>query len=79
MKQLKGKKSMNRVDRIYDKDSSIKAFAKNYLEYVGEVLKKISLDEIESFVNILFCSVMISTTTRKSNKHLFIYFYLCRM
>jgi D-sedoheptulose 7-phosphate isomerase len=64
MKQLKGKKSMNRVDRIYDKDSSIKAFAKNYLEYVGEVLKKISLDEIESFVNILL-------SARQSNSSIY--------
>ena len=55
---------MNKIDMIYEEDSSVKVFAKNYLEYVGDVLKKISLDEIEGFVNILL-------SARQSNSSIY--------
>ncbi len=44
---------MNEIDRIYSKESTIKAFSKAYFKYVSSVLEKISLDEIEQFVESL--------------------------
>jgi len=48
-----GSQYMSNIDKIYNKDNSVKVFAKNYLEYVSSVLQRISLDEIENFIEIL--------------------------
>jgi len=44
---------MNRIDNIFTKNKSVKNFAKQYLEYVSDVINNISLEEIESFINVL--------------------------
>ena len=44
---------MNNIDKIYEENSTVKGFAKGYLEYVSSVIQSISLDEIENFINVL--------------------------
>jgi D-sedoheptulose 7-phosphate isomerase len=44
---------MNKLDQMFTGDNSIKGFAESYLKYVSEILLKISVAEIESFVNEL--------------------------
>ncbi len=47
---------MSEIDRIYTEELTIKDFSKSYLKYVGSVLEKISLDEIERFVESLLAA-----------------------
>jgi D-sedoheptulose 7-phosphate isomerase len=47
---------VNNLERFYGEDSSIKGFAAAYLAYIGKVISNISLDEIESFVEILLAA-----------------------
>jgi D-sedoheptulose 7-phosphate isomerase len=44
---------MNKIDQIFKKSLNINDFSKSYFEYLGLVLSKISLDEIESFVELI--------------------------
>tara|TARA_B110000008_G_C16978790_1_gene567365 strand:- start:7772 stop:8380 length:609 start_codon:yes stop_codon:yes gene_type:complete len=44
---------MNNIDRIFKESNGIKDYSKSYLEYLGSVLKKISSNSIEDFVNVL--------------------------
>jgi D-sedoheptulose 7-phosphate isomerase len=47
---------VNEIDEIYSEKLTIKDFSKSYLEYVSSVLGKISLDEIERFVESLLAA-----------------------
>jgi len=47
---------MNKLDEIYKKERLIKDFSRSYLEYVCSVVEKISLDEIERFVESLLAA-----------------------
>lgn len=44
---------VNEVDRIYSDDKSARGFAKSYLEYVSSVIQKISINEIEKFIELI--------------------------
>ena len=44
---------MNNLDKIYSNESTIEGFATAYIEYLSEVLSKISSKEIAGFVNVL--------------------------
>jgi len=44
---------MNSIDKIYNENTKTQDFSHSYLNYVGDVLKKISLDEIAAFIEIL--------------------------
>jgi len=44
---------MNKLDEIFSIEKSIKGFSKSYFNYLSSVLEKISLDEIEKFVELL--------------------------
>lgn len=44
---------MNNLDKIFDDSNDIKDFANGYIEYLYEVMKSISTEEIEGFCNIL--------------------------
>ena len=44
---------MNKIDHIFDNSSKISEFSKSYFEYLTRVLNNISLNEIESFVDLL--------------------------
>ncbi|MDC0492541.1 SIS domain-containing protein [Candidatus Pseudothioglobus singularis] len=44
---------MNKIDQIFKKSININEFSKSYFDYLGQVLSNISLDEIESFVNLI--------------------------
>jgi D-sedoheptulose 7-phosphate isomerase len=44
---------MNNIDHIYENSSKISEFSKSYFEYLATVLNNISLNEIESFVDLL--------------------------
>ena len=43
---------MNNLDNIYKKNTTISGFAKDYLAYVGGILRDISTDEITEFINV---------------------------
>lgn len=47
---------MNKLDEIYSEKTTIKGFSKSYLEYVSSVLEKISLVEIERFIESLLAA-----------------------
>lgn len=47
---------MNKLDEIYSEKTTIKDFSKSYLEYVRSVLEKISLVEIERFIESLLAA-----------------------
>ena len=47
---------MNELDEIFEKESSVKGFSRSYLKYLGSILEKISLDEIEQFVKSLLAA-----------------------
>lgn len=47
---------MNEIDKMYSEELTIKEFSKSYLKYVSLVLEKISLDEIEGFVESLLAA-----------------------
>ena len=47
---------MNEIDKFYSKESTVKDFSKAYLKYVSSVLEKISLEEIEQFVESLLAA-----------------------
>jgi len=44
---------MNKIDQIYKSSSNVSEFSKSYFEYLGNVLSKISLNEIDNFVDLL--------------------------
>jgi len=44
---------MNKIDQIYKSSSNVSEFSKSYFEYLGNVLSKISLHEIDNFVDLL--------------------------
>jgi D-sedoheptulose 7-phosphate isomerase len=44
---------MNQLDKIFTEEKNIKGYSKSYFKYLSSVLEKISLDEIEKFVDIL--------------------------
>ena len=44
---------MNKLDKIFLKNSKIKQFTKSYIDYLNSVLNNISLDEVEKFIDIL--------------------------
>jgi len=44
---------MNKLDQIFNTSTNINNFSTSYFKYLGEVLNKISLDEIECFVNLI--------------------------
>ena len=44
---------MNFIDKIYRKMDSISDYSSSYIKYLGKVLSKISLNEIEVFIEIL--------------------------
>jgi len=44
---------MNTLDKIFSSNNEIKAFAESYIDYLSRVLRDISLDDIERFVDVL--------------------------
>ena len=44
---------MNKLDEIFAQQKNIKDFSKSYLDYLCTVLNKISLDDIEKFIETL--------------------------
>jgi D-sedoheptulose 7-phosphate isomerase len=44
---------MNFIDKIYHETDSISDYSSSYIKYLGRVLSKISLNEIEVFIEIL--------------------------
>jgi D-sedoheptulose 7-phosphate isomerase len=44
---------MNNLDKIYINNTDVREFSKSYFEYLGNVIRNISLSEIENFVNLI--------------------------
>ena len=44
---------MNNIDQIYSESLSINDYSKSYIDYLNSVLNKISLTDIEKFVEVL--------------------------
>jgi D-sedoheptulose 7-phosphate isomerase len=53
---------MNSIDKIFQQSQSIEDYSSSYIAYLGKVLGKISLTEIEAFVQI-----MLDARTREAN------------
>lgn len=45
---------MNEIERIYQTAPNAKSFAKGYLDYLGNLLKRLDLEEVAQFVQVLF-------------------------